>query len=83
MKGRFTSRKLLVLILQVIVTTTLPLVYRKLDIEGDITLFVLIAINGAGALYTGANVFSKKYNADLPQRGRKASSSDMGERYGG
>ena len=62
MKGRFKSRKLIVLLVQVLLTIILPLVYKKMEIDGDITLVVLIATNGAAAIYTGANVMSKKFN---------------------
>lgn len=62
MNSKLKSRKLWVLVAQALITMVLPIVYKKMEIEGDITLVMLIAVNGAAAIYTGANVLSKKYN---------------------
>ena len=59
--AKFNSRKLYVLAIQIILTVILPLAYKRNEISDQVILFVLVTINGAGAVYTGANLLSKKY----------------------
>lgn len=57
------SRKFIVTILQVLLMIILPLIYKYSQVGDEVTITVLLAIAGAGSLYTGLNVLQKKYDA--------------------
>jgi len=63
MTTKWMSRKFIVTILQVLLMIILPLIYKYSQVGDEVTITVLLAIAGAGSLYTGLNVLQKKYDA--------------------
>jgi len=55
------SRKFMITVAQIALTIAVPLVYKRFEVGESVMMLVLAAINGAGAIYSGANVLSKKY----------------------
>ena len=58
---KYGSRKFIALMIQVALTLILPFVYHYVQMSEQVLIMVLCSINGAVAVYTGANLLSKKY----------------------
>lgn len=63
MMTKWMSRKFIVTLLQVILMILIPMIYKYIQVGDEVTITVLLAIAGAGSLYTGLNVLQKKYDA--------------------
>lgn len=64
---KYTSRKLLVTGIETLILILVPLIYKKCDVDKEVTLMTLGLIGVAAGLYKGANILGKKFGGDNEQ----------------
>lgn len=63
--SRFSSRKFLVLFVEVLLIILVPLIYKAQDIGEGVMLAVIGAVAAAGSAYVGFNVLQKKIESKV------------------
>lgn len=68
MNEKWASRKVVLTSISLLIITTLPIVYKHLEISDEVTLLVIGAVATASGVYNAFNSLSKKYMSETDDK---------------